>query len=120
MGKSAKFHKRSKKIASSSAGGGSTKPEAVASAKKRASLKDKATTKPSPSNPAKSSAPASTVKAQNVNGSAKRKPGDGGEGHILGGADYVTLMMGSRRKAREEAKKLPRDEEDGVEEAMEE
>lgn len=32
----------------------------------------------------------------------------------------MTLMMGSRRKAREEAKKLPKDEEEGVEEAMEE
>jgi hypothetical protein len=33
------------------------------------------------------------------------------EGHVLGGADYVTLMMGGRRKAREEAMKLPREEE---------
>ena len=37
----------------------------------------------------------------------KRAPGQ--EGHVLGGADYVELMMGSRRKAREEAKKLPVD-----------
>lgn len=37
----------------------------------------------------------------------------------MGGADYVTLMMGSRRKAREEAMKLPRDEE-GEMDAMEE
>lgn len=28
---------------------------------------------------------------------------------VLGGADYVSLMMGSRRKAREEAGKLPRE-----------
>ena len=26
---------------------------------------------------------------------------------VLGGADYVTLLMGGRRKADEEAKKLP-------------
>lgn len=32
------------------------------------------------------------------------------EGPILGGADYVTLMLGGRRKAEEEAKKLPRDD----------
>lgn len=32
------------------------------------------------------------------------------EGPVLGGADYVTLMMGGRRKAREEAIKLPEDE----------
>lgn len=32
-----------------------------------------------------------------------------GEGHVLGGADFVSLMMGSRKQAREEAKKLPKD-----------
>ena len=34
-----------------------------------------------------------------------RKPGS--EGHVLGGADYVDLLMGGRRKARQEAAKLP-------------
>lgn len=38
-----------------------------------------------------------------------RKPGS--EGHVLGGADYVGLLMGGRRKAREEAAKLPKDSE---------
>lgn len=28
---------------------------------------------------------------------------------VLGEADYVSLMMGGRRKAREEARKLPQD-----------
>jgi len=28
---------------------------------------------------------------------------------VLGGADYVDIMMGSRRREREEAMKLPRD-----------
>jgi len=37
---------------------------------------------------------------------AKRLPGQ--TGHILGGADYVSLMMGSRRRAKEEAAKLPK------------
>jgi hypothetical protein len=32
-------------------------------------------------------------------------------GHVLGGADYVDIMMGSRRREREEAMKLPRDTE---------
>jgi len=40
--------------------------------------------------------------------SAKRKQGV--EGHVLGDADYVDLMMGGRRKARKEASKLPEDE----------
>jgi hypothetical protein len=35
---------------------------------------------------------------------ASRKPSDG---PVLGGADYVTIAMGGRRKAREEATKLP-------------
>ena len=35
--------------------------------------------------------------------------GSGSDGRVLGGADYVELMMGGRRKAKEEAMKLPRD-----------
>ncbi|KAJ7132981.1 hypothetical protein C8R46DRAFT_1235524 [Mycena filopes] len=35
-------------------------------------------------------------------------PSKGGQGHVLGGADYVDLMMGSRKKAQKEAAKLPR------------
>jgi len=31
------------------------------------------------------------------------------EGGVLGGADYVSIMMGGRRKARQEAAKLPND-----------
>lgn len=37
----------------------------------------------------------------------KRK--EGSEVHVLEGADYVTLLLGSRRKAKEEAIKLPKD-----------
>ncbi|KAI5119202.1 hypothetical protein M0805_004457 [Coniferiporia weirii] len=88
MGRSAKLHKRVKKTASSvsqtpkaSVPGPSTasKVQAAAGAKRKAGLKDKA--------------------------AAKRGAGDGG--HVLGGADYVDLMMGSRRRAQEEARKLP-------------
>lgn len=66
-----------------------------------------------------SSHPTSTSiqsQVQNAQKKASRKSklgkGKGGksEGPILGGADYVTLMMGGRRKAEEEAKKLPRDD----------
>ena len=32
-----------------------------------------------------------------------------GDGPVLGGADYVELMLGSRRKAAAEAAKLPKD-----------
>jgi hypothetical protein len=35
------------------------------------------------------------------------KKGGSSDGHVLGGADYVDLHMGSRRRAREEAAKLP-------------
>jgi riboflavin synthase alpha subunit len=34
--------------------------------------------------------------------------------HVLGGADYVDIVMGSRRREREEAMKLPRDSADVV------
>jgi len=33
-----------------------------------------------------------------------------GEAGVLGGADYVSMMMGGRKKARQEAAKLPSDE----------
>jgi hypothetical protein len=34
----------------------------------------------------------------------------GSSGYVLGGADYVDIVMGSRRREREEAQKLaPRD-----------
>ncbi|RPD77368.1 hypothetical protein L226DRAFT_458488, partial [Lentinus tigrinus ALCF2SS1-7] len=35
-----------------------------------------------------------------------------GDGPVLGGADYVELMFGSRRRAAEEAAKLPKDPDD--------
>ncbi|KAF8133843.1 hypothetical protein EV363DRAFT_937037 [Boletus edulis] len=80
MGKSAKLHKRVKKTTSSSA----PQPKSIApsapsvqSAKKRADLKSKA------------------------------KARSSSKGDVLGGADYVTLMLGGRRKAADEALKLP-------------
>ena len=43
---------------------------------------------------------------------AKAKASKGkreGDGPVLGGADYVELMLGGRRKAAAEAAKLPQD-----------
>ncbi|KAF8645164.1 hypothetical protein AX16_007992 [Volvariella volvacea WC 439] len=98
MGKSAKFLKRThKKIKSSIAASKSTQAHqpttAVAStkeqyqiqaAKKKASLKAKAT---------------------------KSSQNNSQEKGVLGGADYVTLMMGGRRKAKAEAALLPKEDE---------
>ncbi|KAH9851634.1 hypothetical protein C2E23DRAFT_732666 [Lenzites betulinus] len=94
MGRSAKFHKRQQTKKTTSGGpSASTTPapsKAAASAptpaeqKKRAGLKEKA------------------------KASTHRRSGDAGP--VLGGADYVALMLGGRRRARAEAAKLPVDE----------
>ncbi|KAJ7600935.1 hypothetical protein C8J56DRAFT_21958 [Mycena floridula] len=81
MGKSAKLHKRTKKLKSSTSSSvaiaSTTTSHPVQAAKKKRTLK-----------------------------TGSRKAGDG---PVLGGADYVSLMMGSRKRAREEALKLPVD-----------
>jgi hypothetical protein len=64
----------------------------ASSAKKKASLKAKVRAK-------------SKTKAAAVLPSSSGSAGE----HVLGGADYVELMMGSRKRAREEAAKLPVD-----------
>jgi hypothetical protein len=38
---------------------------------------------------------------------ARSSSSSGSMGGVLGGADYVDIMMGSRRREREEARKLP-------------
>lgn len=47
---------------------------------------------------------------QKAAGAVKNRAGGLGGlgGPVLGGADYVSLMMGGRRKARDEAERLPR------------
>ncbi|KAL5501666.1 hypothetical protein ACEPAH_8926 [Sanghuangporus vaninii] len=107
MGRSAKVHKRIKKTKSST------------------STSSFSTSKPTPTlTPAlKPPISSSTSSAQHQNPSTKRRTklkdkaaiaaGPGARsnrpegGHVLGGADYVELMMGSRKRAREEAAKLP-------------
>ncbi|KAJ8080370.1 hypothetical protein PM082_017203 [Marasmius tenuissimus] len=86
MGRSAKLHKRSKKTGSSTAPTSKTTSQGqsqaqVQHAKKKANLKEKSKTTASQAN---------------------RKEGE----HVLGDVDYVSLMMGGRRKAKEEAVKL--------------
>ncbi|KAI0755366.1 hypothetical protein C8Q80DRAFT_1266833 [Daedaleopsis nitida] len=95
MGRSAKFLKRQNKKTTSTTRPVSqhtavpTPKKAIATStiqeqKKRAGLKEKA------------------------KASKHRRDGDG---PVLGGADYVELMLGSRRKAAVEATKLPKDPE---------
>ena len=52
--------------------------------------------------------PSEQKKKAGLKAKAARRKGPS-EGHVLGGADYVELLMGSRKKAREEAAKLPKD-----------
>ncbi|CEL60213.1 hypothetical protein RSOLAG1IB_09451 [Rhizoctonia solani AG-1 IB] len=91
MGKSAKLHKRPRKgkVASSSTSHAKSQSNPVAPSTQSQPTKPKAD------------------KAKRL----KSKPSTSGrDGHVLGGADYVTLMMGGRAKAKEEALKLPVDE----------
>ncbi|OAX42133.1 hypothetical protein K503DRAFT_711225 [Rhizopogon vinicolor AM-OR11-026] len=88
MGRNAKLCKRIKKNATSSASHPSSASlntanthASMQAARKRADLKSKSKSKSSSSK---------------------------GE-HVLGGADYVTLLMGGRKKVAEEALKLPKD-----------
>ena len=53
------------------------------------------------------SAPVEQKKKSNLKSKAQRRK-SGSEGYVLEGADYVELLMGSRKKAREEAAKLPK------------
>ncbi|KAG6903156.1 hypothetical protein C0995_004703 [Termitomyces sp. Mi166 len=85
MGKSAKLYKRVKKVKSS--GGSTTTPASSGSA---------------PQGQVQAAKKKATLKAKIV----KNNTGSSDKG-LLGGADYVDLMMGGRRKAKLEAQKLP-------------
>ncbi|CAE6442085.1 unnamed protein product [Rhizoctonia solani] len=92
MGKSAKLHKRPRKN------------KAISSSTLHAKSQSNAVALPPQPQPAK-------AKAEKAKKFKSKAATSGGEGHVLGGADYVTLMMGGRAKAREEALKLPVDDE---------
>ncbi|KAF5389284.1 hypothetical protein D9757_003406 [Collybiopsis confluens] len=88
MGRSAKVHKRvPRKLKSSAPASRSAQndqAEQAETSKKKAILKEK---------------------TKQLSARSTRKEGE----HVLAGADYVTLLMGGRKKAREEAVKLPRE-----------
>ena len=109
MGKSAKVHKRTVRASSPLLGWGYSLPLIRSSQKKSASGASTALTTP-PSKPIPV-AVASAAKKKASKGRAKRpRPsGGGGSGPVLGGADYVDILLGSRRRQREEAQKLSRD-----------
>ncbi|RDX50198.1 hypothetical protein OH76DRAFT_462223 [Lentinus brumalis] len=89
MGRSAKFHKRPK---TTSSAGSSSVPQ------------------PAPKAKAPPAAPA--IREQKKRAGLKAKTSKHkreGDGPVLGGADYVELMFGSRRRAAAEAAKLPKD-----------
>ncbi|KAI6166582.1 hypothetical protein EDD17DRAFT_1175153 [Pisolithus thermaeus] len=120
MGRSAKVHKRVVSLMSTHAHPGAERlhPLAIAPQKRTTKPQSQPAPPPEPKSKTKSSGPTTTetvvqsakkradlrLKAKNK-GKSATKGADGG--HVLGGADYVTLMMGGRRKAAEEALKLP-------------
>ncbi|KEP46946.1 hypothetical protein V565_174370 [Rhizoctonia solani 123E] len=91
MGKSAKLHKRPQKN------------KAISSS----ALHAKSQSNPIAPPPQPQLVKAKANKARKIK---SKTTANDKEGHILGGADYVTLMMGGRAKAREEALKLPVDD----------
>jgi hypothetical protein len=71
-------------------------------------LQKKATSSSKPSSALASSSAAVPAAALKKRAVKIRKPGS--EGPVLGGADYLTIAMGGRKRAREEARRLPVDE----------
>ncbi|KAJ3717159.1 hypothetical protein C8R42DRAFT_678098 [Lentinula raphanica] len=96
MGRSAKVHKRVSKKVKSSANTQvpSQTEQQLQASKKKATLKEKSKQ--------------ATGSSAKINNEGSTRQG----GHVLGGADYVSLLMGGRRKAREEGAKLPRGDSD--------
>ncbi|KAG1822912.1 uncharacterized protein BJ212DRAFT_836793 [Suillus subaureus] len=94
MGRNAKLHKRIKKKTATSSASHPSLSAAKTSAPHVVSLQVQA-----------------TRRRADLKSKSKSKPSSSkatGE-HILGGADYVTLLMGGRKKVAEEALKLPKD-----------
>jgi hypothetical protein len=69
------------------------------------------TTPPSKPTPVTAASAAKKKAGTRNKGRAKRPRSSGaagGSGPVLGGADYVDILLGSRRRQREEVQKLPR------------
>ncbi|KZT60089.1 hypothetical protein CALCODRAFT_492861 [Calocera cornea HHB12733] len=94
MGRNAKLHKRVKKGKTSTASYAAPKPIPAAA--------------PPLPPPVKKRIAGGGLKAK-----AKAISGGSKDGPLLGGADYVTLALGGRRKAQHEAEKLARVSGDG-------
>jgi len=90
MGRSAKLHKRVHKSANAS-----SQPPPAQAAQSQPAVTRKTTSTPS------------SKKRKDLKSKAARQIKEDGKSGVLGGADYVTLMLGGRRKAKEEAKRLP-------------
>ncbi|KAF9556731.1 hypothetical protein CPC08DRAFT_725544 [Agrocybe pediades] len=87
MGKSAKLHKRvPKKVKSSTSSSANQNTSAAASSSRN------------------------QVEQAKKKSKAKSKGSSTSEKGVLGGADYLAILHGSRKRAMEEAKKLPRDD----------
>ncbi|VDC02378.1 unnamed protein product [Peniophora sp. CBMAI 1063] len=98
MGRAAKLCKRTKKAPSTTSGASKNSTSAAPTSK--------------PKTKATESAVELARKQAGLKAKAaayKRKPG--AEGPVLGGADYVSAMFGGRRRVREEAEKMPLDDE---------
>ncbi|KDQ20959.1 hypothetical protein BOTBODRAFT_62016 [Botryobasidium botryosum FD-172 SS1] len=93
MGRSAKLFKRSKPA---------SKPSTSATAHPTPLTSQPAKHKPAPPSAAAKRRTDLKQKASSKGGQSKRAPGE----HVLGDVDYVSLLMGGRRKAKEEEIKM--------------
>lgn len=112
MGKSAKVHKRT--VRTFPPFHARLSPHAYASihpSQKKTASGASLTTPPSKPTPVVEASAAKKKASTRNKGRVKRPrpPGAGESGPVLGGADYVDMLLGSRRREREEAQKLPRD-----------
>ncbi|CCM03333.1 uncharacterized protein FIBRA_05462 [Fibroporia radiculosa] len=112
MGRSAKLHKRAVSLidflipdAFLTVRG--TQQKKTASSTSAAASAPRPATKPSD---VSTSAAQEQKKRAGLKAKVGKRRKDDAEGPVLGGADYVDLMLGGRRKAMEEATKLPRDD----------
>ncbi len=80
------------------------------SQRKTASGASTALTTPPSKQPAPVAVGSAAKKKAGTRKGRTKRPRPSGAGPVLGGADYVDIMFGSRRREQEEAQKLPRDD----------